>query len=134
MLKLLNRKTKRNFESELQVALETIAYYEDKHRQVLAETAWWKDQLLQYANQIQFWQQKNREILDQLAKDNGNVNLRAYISDVQEEIVRAAPRAAEIAAVIAMAGKDTQGIAAIGFVDPKLSRPALPPIDLEQQA
>lgn len=105
--------------ARLKAAQERIEELEQHHRELVNEKAWWQDQVMQYANQVAFWQQKNREILDQLSKERGHVDLRRYIAEVQEQIMLAAPKAAEVAAVIALSRGTTQGVMTKGF-DPRL--------------
>lgn len=87
-----------------------VAELEAQHRSLVAEKAFWQDQVVAYGNAVEFWQTKHRELLAQIAKEAASLDLRAYAQSIEQAILSARPDPSLIAGVLAMAGKDAQGV------------------------
>lgn len=87
-----------------------VAELEAQNRALVAEKAFWQDQVVSYGNGVEFWQTKHRELLAQIAKEGASLDLRAYAQSIEQALLSARPDPSLIAGVIAMAGKDVQGV------------------------
>ena len=113
---MFGRKTKAALQDELELAnaraehLTALLNGQDRRLKMLVvESNFWKSQTVDYGNQIEFWQRKNRELLEQMIKESTNVDLRAYAESIKQAILDARPEPSTIAAIIATADKDVQG-------------------------
>lgn len=113
---MFGRRTKAALEAELLEAKESYtklsaihAGTERRLKMLVVESNFWKNQTVEYGNQIEFWQKKNRELLEQMIKESTDVDLRAYADSIKQAIIDARPEPSTIAAVIATADKDVQG-------------------------
>lgn len=87
-----------------------VAELEAQHKALVAEKAFWQDQVVAYGNAVEFWQTKHRELLAQIAKESASLDLRSYAQAIEQALLAARPDPSLIAGVIAMAGKDVQGV------------------------
>lgn len=92
--------------SEAEIELATLRA---THRALVAEKIFWQEQAMTYANQISFWQDQHRKILEQMAREGASIDLRAYAQEIEQAIIASRPEPAKIAAALALAGKDVQG-------------------------
>ena len=113
---MFGRKTKAALLDELERATATIKRQDaqlnsaDRRLGMLAvEANFWKSQTVEYGNQVEFWQRKNRELLEQMIKESTDFDLRAYADSIKQAIIDARPEPSTIAAIIATADKDVQG-------------------------
>lgn len=110
--------------AELERVRSELSTLQAMHTSLIAEKAFWQDQVQQYGNQIEFWMNKNREILKQVGKEAGAVDIRAYAQSIAQAIEEHKPKPAELAAALAMGGKSTQGV---------FTRTLTPPVDEEME-
>lgn len=113
---MFGRRTKAVIEAELAEAMENYARLcvindgtERRLKMAVTEANFWKSQAVDYGNQIEFWQRKNRELLEQMTKESADFDLRAYAESIKQAIIAARPEPSTIAAIIATADKDVQG-------------------------
>lgn len=114
---MFGRKTKAALQDDLEKAHVQIKYLyglidgQDRRLKMLAvEANFWKSQTVDYGNQIEFWQLKNRELLEQMIRESTDFDLRAYADSIKQAILDARPEPSTIAAIIATADKDVQGV------------------------
>jgi hypothetical protein len=112
---------------------DKIAQLEATQRHLVSQTEFWKDQAMQYANQLQQAWKANAELLRQVGQERGNVEFRRFVRNIERAIERATPKPAEIAAVIARSGRDTQGVMPVGFDPNAQPRRLSNVIDVESQ-
>lgn len=93
---------------------------EAKLKSLLAEKVFWSENALQLTNNVETWMRMYRQLLEQTMSERQDVDLRGYAKAIGQAIEEGKPRTAEVAACIAMAGRDTQGVAPLGF-DPGLA-------------
>jgi len=98
-----------------------IERLEDHNRRLVTDLNFWMEQARHYANQNQQAWEAHGKLLKQMSAQAVNPEFKAYTEAVARAAAELAPRPAEIAACIAMSGRDTQGIAAVGF-DPNKPR------------
>ena len=113
---MFGRKTKAQLEetikeltAERAAAARMIINLERRLKMLVVESNFWKDQTVDYGNQIEFWQRKNRELLEQMIRESTDFDLRAYAESIKQAILDARPEPSTIAAIIATADKDVQG-------------------------
>lgn len=104
------KKTKAALEHELETVKIELEELRAQHRALVAEKVFWQDQAMEYANGISKWQDAHRAILGQMAKEGVSINLRRYAQEIEQAIIDARPEPAKIAAALASAGKDVQGV------------------------
>lgn len=109
--------------SRLGDAQMAIQRLEDHNRRLVSDVNFWMEQSRTYANQLQQSWTVNADLVKQLGKSSGNIEFKQYADAVARAALELAPPVSEIAACIAMSGRDTQGIAAVGF-DPNKRLPA----------
>lgn len=114
---MFGRKTKAALLDDLCAAnakirhLDALLNSQDRRLKMLVvESGFWKGQTVDYGNQIEFWQRKNRELLEQMTKESTDLDLRAYADSIKQAIIDARPEPSTIAAIIATADKDVQGV------------------------
>lgn len=100
--------------NQLIEARDRVKFLEEMNRTLAADTNWWKDLSSQLGDQVQRWQQMHRELLTQVAKQQGPAHLREYTKQLQDVIERSAPPVGEFQVALALAGRNTQGIAPQG--------------------
>lgn len=99
-----------------------VQFLEEMNRTLAADTNWWKDLSSQLGDQVQRWQQMHRELLAQVAKQRGPEHLREYTKQLQDVIERSAPPVGEFQVALALAGRNTQGIAPQGVAAKPVER------------
>jgi len=105
----IGKKTKAVLQKNNELLEAQLASLRAQHAALVTEVSFWKNNCVDYGNQIEFWQRKNREMLEQIGKESANVDLLAYTKAIREEIDRARPEPSAVAAVIALSKYDTQG-------------------------
>jgi hypothetical protein len=134
LMKTLRGRTKAQLLDDIEVAvrsreetslemgrvLQEMDILKARNKSLVAEKHFWSEQGLQLANQVETWQRMYRELLEETMRERNDVDIRAYAKAIGQAIEDGKPRAADVAAVIAMADRNVQGIAAIGF-DPGIS-------------
>lgn len=108
---------------------------EEHNRRLVTDVNFWMEQSRHYANQNQQAWEAHAKLLKQMSAQSVNPEFKEYTAAVARLAAELAPRPAEIAACIAMSGRDTQGISAVGF-DPnkqKLLKGGTDVIDVEDE-
>lgn len=100
-------------------ALKKIAVLEVRNKSLVAEKHFWSEQGMHLTNQVEIWQRMYRELMQQTLIERQDVDIRSYAKAIAQAIEEAKPRAAEVAACIAMASSSTQGVKTVGWADNK---------------